>query len=79
MSTRFIKRRSAARVVGEAREPGLHTVAEARRISRKSKRLGLLAVQPAPVQRQEERMFSRSEKRRRITFTLAACALLSAL
>ena len=26
MSTRFIKRRSAARVVGEAREPRLHTV-----------------------------------------------------
>ena len=62
MSTRFIKRRSAARVVGEAREPRLHTVAEARRISRKSKRLGLLAVQPAPVQRQEEEVPAAGEE-----------------
>ena len=29
-------------------------MAEARRISRNAKRLGLLAVQPVPVQRQEE-------------------------
>ena len=29
---------------GQARKPKLHTVAEARRISRKAKRLGLLAV-----------------------------------
>ena len=45
---------SAARIAGEARKPKLQTVAEARRISRNTKRLGLLAVQPAPVQHQEE-------------------------
>ena len=60
MSTRFIKRRSAARVVGEAREPRLHTVAEARRISRKSKRLGRLhavqrcSLRPSSVKIEEE-------------------------
>ena len=39
-----------------------HAVAEARRISRKSKRLGLLAVQPAPVQRQEEEVLAVGEE-----------------
>ena len=82
MSTRFIKRRSAARVVGEAREPRLHTVAEARRISRKSKRLGLLAVQPAPVQRQEEEVLAVGEEEedhlhaggmRLVTMPIRAC------
>ena len=45
---------SVARIAGEARKPKLHTVAEAWHISRKPKRLGLLAVQSVPVQRQEE-------------------------
>ena len=52
---------SATRIAGEARTPKLHTVAEARRISRKSKRLGLLAVQSVPVQRQEEEVLAVGE------------------
>ena len=42
---------SVARIAGEARKPKLHTVAEARRISHKAKRLDLLAIlQSVPVQ-----------------------------
>ena len=37
-------------------------MAEARRISRKAKRLGLLAVQPVPVQRQEEELLAVGEE-----------------
>ena len=36
-------------------------MAEARRISRKSKRLGLLAVQSVPIQRQEEEVLAVGE------------------
>ena len=53
---------SATRIAGEARTPKLHTVAEARRISRKAKRLGLLAVQPVPVQRQEQEVLAIREE-----------------
>eukprot|EP00964_Phaeocystis_antarctica_P123016 scaffold86684_cov36-Phaeocystis_antarctica.AAC.1 len=45
---------SVARIAGEARKPKLHTVARVRRISRKAKRLSILAVLSMPVQRQEE-------------------------
>eukprot|EP00964_Phaeocystis_antarctica_P001724 scaffold908_cov61-Phaeocystis_antarctica.AAC.2 len=51
-----------ARIAGEARKPKLHTVAEARRISRKAKRLGLLAVQSVPIQRQEEEVLAVGEE-----------------
>ena len=37
-------------------------MAEARRISRQAKRLGLLAVQPVPVQRQEEEVLAVGEE-----------------
>ena len=53
---------SVARIAGEARKPKLHTVAEARRISRKAKRLGLLAVRSVPVQRQEEEVLAVGEE-----------------
>ena len=53
---------SVARIAGEARKPKLHTVAEARRISRKAKRLGLLAVQSVAVQRQEEEVLAVGEE-----------------
>jgi len=38
-------------------------VPEARRISRKAKRLGLLAVQSVPVQRQEEEVLAVGEEK----------------
>ena len=53
---------SVARIAGEACKPKLHTVAEARRISRKAKRLGLLAVRSVPVQRQEEEVLAVGEE-----------------
>ena len=37
-------------------------MAEARRISRQAKRLGLLAVQPVPVQRQEQEVLAIREE-----------------
>ena len=54
---------SVARIAGEARKPKLHTVAEARRISREAKRPGLLAVQSVPVQRQEEEVLAVGEEK----------------
>jgi len=53
---------SVARIAGEARKPKLHTVAEARRISRKAKRLGMLAVLSVAVQRQEEEVLAVGEE-----------------
>ena len=66
---------SATRIAGKARKPKLHAVAEARRISRARQR-GWACLPCSRCQSSvKSRRFSRSEKRRRISFTLAACAL----
>ena len=60
MSTRIFER-ERRRGRRRSTQAQLHAVAEARRISRDTKRLGLLFVQPAPVQRQEEEVLAVGE------------------